>query len=83
MAGSLSGKKIAALGLRVRRGCSYHGLSMNIDMDLEPFTRINPCGFANLAAIQAKDLIPDISITKAKTALLKQLAVQFGIMTLR
>jgi lipoyl(octanoyl) transferase len=41
--------KIAALGLRVRRGCCYHGLSLNIDMDLEPFSRINPCGFEGLA----------------------------------
>jgi lipoyl(octanoyl) transferase len=40
--------KIASLGLRVRRGCSYHGLSLNVDMDLEPFKRINPCGYAGL-----------------------------------
>ena len=41
-------KKIAALGLRIRRGCSYHGLAFNIDMELEPFSRINPCGYAGL-----------------------------------
>ena len=41
-------EKIASLGLRVRRGCTYHGLSLNVDMDLEPFRRINPCGFAGL-----------------------------------
>jgi lipoyl(octanoyl) transferase len=41
-------EKIAALGLRVRRGCSYHGLALNVDMDLEPFGRINPCGYAGL-----------------------------------
>ncbi len=41
-------EKIAQLGLRVRRGCSYHGLSLNVDMDLEPFQRINPCGFPGL-----------------------------------
>lgn len=40
------GAKIAALGLRVRRGCSFHGLAFNVDMDLEPFQRINPCGYA-------------------------------------
>lgn len=40
--------KIASLGLRVRRGCSYHGLALNVDMDLEPFSRINPCGYAGL-----------------------------------
>lgn len=44
--------KIAALGLRVRRGCCYHGLSLNVDMDLQPFSRINPCGFEGLATDQ-------------------------------
>lgn len=45
-------KKIAALGLRVRRGCSYHGLSLNVDMDLSPFEQINPCGYAGLQVTQ-------------------------------
>lgn len=49
-------KKIAALGLRIRRGCSFHGLSVNIDMDLEPFERINPCGFEGLQVTQLKDV---------------------------
>lgn len=44
----VDGAKIASLGLRVRRGCSYHGLSLNVDMDLEPFGRINPCGYQGL-----------------------------------
>ena len=44
----VNGDKVAALGLRVRRGCSYHGLSLNVDMDLEPFNRINPCGHQGL-----------------------------------
>lgn len=44
----VSGDKIAALGLRIRKGCSYHGLSLNVDMDLEPFLRINPCGHEGL-----------------------------------
>jgi lipoyl(octanoyl) transferase len=48
--------KIAALGLRVRRGCSYHGLSLNVDMNLEPFERINPCGYPGLAVTQIADL---------------------------
>lgn len=47
--------KIAALGLRVKRGYSYHGLSFNIDMDLEPFSRINPCGYQGMAVTQTKD----------------------------
>ena len=45
-------RKLASLGLRVRRGCSYHGLALNVDMDLEPFGRINPCGMAGLAMTQ-------------------------------
>ena len=65
--------KIAALGLRVRRGCCYHGLSLNIDMDLNPFTRINPCGFPDLQAIQLIDLLPGATIEKSSAALLKQL----------
>ncbi len=48
--------KIAALGLRVKRGRVYHGLALNLDMDLEPFTRINPCGYEGMAVTQLKDL---------------------------
>jgi lipoyl(octanoyl) transferase len=48
--------KLAALGLRVRRGCSYHGLALNIDMDLSPFKRINPCGYSGLVVTQIRDL---------------------------
>ena len=47
--------KIAALGLRIRKGCCYHGLSLNIDMDLSPFERINPCGYQGLAVTQLAD----------------------------
>lgn len=54
----VAGAKIAALGLRVRRGCCYHGLSLNVAMDLKPFDRINPCGYANLAVTQMQDLVP-------------------------
>ncbi len=49
------GRKMASIGLRVRRGCSYHGLALNVDMDLEPFLRINPCGMAGLAMTQLVD----------------------------
>ena len=48
--------KIAALGLKIKNGCSYHGLSLNVDMDLSPFAAINPCGYAGLQVIQTKDL---------------------------
>jgi lipoyl(octanoyl) transferase len=47
--------KIAALGLRIRKGCCYHGLSLNVDMDLEPFTRINPCGYQGLEVTQLRE----------------------------
>jgi len=47
--------KIAALGLRIRNGCSYHGVSLNVDMDLSPFAAINPCGYAGLKVIQTRD----------------------------
>lgn len=53
------GKKIASLGLRIRKGCAYHGLSLNVNMDLEPFTRINPCGYAGLQMTQIKDFLGD------------------------
>ena len=72
----ISESKIAALGLRVRRGCCYHGLSLNIEMDLEPFTRINPCGFPDLQAIQLKDLLPGVTIEQTSTTLLKHLLKQ-------
>jgi len=48
--------KIAALGLRIRKGCCYHGLSLNVDMELEPFSRIDPCGYKGLAVTQLRDL---------------------------
>ncbi|MEL7297568.1 MAG: lipoyl(octanoyl) transferase LipB [Pseudomonadota bacterium] len=52
----VDGKKIASIGLRIRRGCCYHGMAFNIDMDLEPFHRINPCGFSNLEVIDLSSL---------------------------
>ena len=57
--------KIAALGLRIRKGCCYHGLSLNLDMDLTPFAGINPCGFRNLAVTQLSDFNVDISLEQA------------------
>ncbi|MCB1709251.1 MAG: lipoyl(octanoyl) transferase LipB [Halioglobus sp.] len=54
----VNGAKIAALGLRVRRGCSYHGLALNVDMDLEPFGRINPCGYRGLEVTSMARLLP-------------------------
>jgi lipoyl(octanoyl) transferase len=53
----VNGAKIASLGLRVRRGCTFHGLALNVDMDLEPFQRINPCGYAGLQVTQLSALV--------------------------
>ncbi len=52
----VEGKKIAALGLRIKRGMSYHGLALNVDMDLTPFSHINPCGYEGLEVTQLRDL---------------------------
>lgn len=53
----VNGDKIASLGLRVSRGCSFHGLALNVDMDMTPFLRINPCGYAGLKMVQLRDLL--------------------------
>lgn len=57
--------KIAALGLRISKGCTYHGLSLNIKMNLEPFSRINPCGYEGLNVVQLADYVPNITIPLA------------------
>ena len=58
----VAGRKLASVGIRIRRGCSYHGLALNVNMDLEPFQRINPCGYAGLAMVQLSDIaaVPDV-----------------------
>ena len=61
----VSGRKIAALGLRIRKGRAFHGLSLNVDMDLEPFSRIDPCGFDNLEVTCMRDLGIDITLDAA------------------
>jgi len=72
----VDGAKIAALGLRVRRGCSYHGLALNVKMDLEPFSRINPCGYRGLAVTQLSDLGMELSVDEASESWLPYLASQ-------
>lgn len=54
----VNGKKICSLGLRIRKGCSFHGLALNINMDLSPFRNINPCGYAGLEMCQLADFVP-------------------------
>lgn len=71
--------KIAALGLRVRQGRSFHGLAFNIDMDLEPYARINPCGYAGLAVTQLNDCSDrPVAFEEAQAALLERLAGLLG-----
>lgn len=71
--------KIAALGLRVSKGCCYHGLSLNIKMDLEPFTRINPCGYEGLNVVQVAEYFPTITLPMASNTLLNCLNHRFAI----
>jgi lipoyl(octanoyl) transferase len=75
----VNGAKVAALGIRVRRGCTFHGLAFNIAMDLEPFHRINPCGYAGLQVTSMLDLGGPSSLDAVKPVLLEKLAGQFGL----
>ena len=75
--------KIAALGLRIRRGCSFHGLALNVGMDLEPFRRINPCGFVGLQVTQLLDLGGPGSLAAVQAVLIDEFARQFGYTVVR
>src|SRR5690606_25397784 len=70
--------KIGALGLRVRRGCTFHGLAFNVAMDLEPFRRINPCGYQGLQVTQVLDFGGPGSLAAVEDVLVDELAKQFG-----
>ncbi|WP_286236770.1 lipoyl(octanoyl) transferase LipB [Neptuniibacter halophilus] len=70
--------KIASLGLRVRRGCSFHGLALNLAMDLEPFLRINPCGYAGMAMTQLNALSENLDQAEATDRLLNHLIAKLG-----
>jgi lipoyl(octanoyl) transferase len=63
----VAGRKLASVGIRIRRGSSYHGLALNVNMDLAPFQRINPCGYAGLAMAQLADMaaVPDVRVAAA------------------
>ena len=75
-------KKIASLGLRVRRGCSFHGLSLNVAMDLSPFLRINPCGYQGLAMTQIQDLLDlPVNFSHVQDQLITQFARKLGYET--
>lgn len=73
----VDGAKIAALGLRVRRGCCYHGLSFNVAMDMEPFSRINPCGYAGLKVTQLSALVRDAEMAVVARRLAEHVAAAF------
>lgn len=74
----VDGAKVAALGLRVRRGCCYHGLALNVDMDLVPFADINPCGYEGLAVTQLADLGVALAPDAAAAALARRLAARLA-----
>ncbi|KFN50107.1 hypothetical protein P873_08245 [Arenimonas composti TR7-09 = DSM 18010] len=73
------GRKIMALGLRVRRGCSFHGLAFNVAMDLEPFARINPCGFRGLEVTSVLECGGPANPAELKPALVAALSRQLGL----
>ncbi len=76
----VAGAKVAALGLRVRRGCSFHGLAFNVAMDLEPFRRINPCGYEGLAVTSVLDLGGPSDPAALVPALVTTLSAQLGLL---
>ncbi|GLX77529.1 octanoyltransferase [Thalassotalea insulae] len=76
-------KKVASLGLRVRKGCSFHGLALNIDMDLSPFLRINPCGYAGLEMIQTSAISELNTVEQAGVTLVKHMSSLLNVDDIR
>jgi lipoyl(octanoyl) transferase len=74
----VAGAKIASLGIRVRNGCTYHGLALNVDMDLEPFSRINPCGYPGQAVTQLRELGGAVELNRVGEDLAARLAQLLG-----
>jgi len=75
----VDGAKVAAVGLRIRRGASFHGMAVNVDVDLEPFSRINPCGFSNLAVTDFAALGTGLDVDSARGRLLPRLLDHLGL----
>jgi lipoyl(octanoyl) transferase len=69
--------KICSIGLRVKRACSYHGIALNVNMDLEPFTRINPCGFSNMTMTQISEFLPSINMAEVGSKITDHMARNF------
>ncbi|MBY8020888.1 lipoyl(octanoyl) transferase LipB [Vibrio fluvialis] len=74
----VDGKKICSLGLRIRKGCSFHGLALNVNMDLSPFLRINPCGYQGMEMVQVSNLCGPTHIEDVEQQLIKELVSLFG-----
>jgi lipoyl(octanoyl) transferase len=74
----INGGKIAALGLRIKKSCSFHGLSLNLSMDITPFKQINPCGYKNLEVIQLSDYIGKVKFSQVQQQLIQHLATHLG-----
>lgn len=70
--------KIASIGLRVKNGCTYHGIALNVAMDLKPFKGINPCGYASLQMTQINDFITDITLSEVNSCFKRILLMEFG-----
>ncbi|HLB43140.1 MAG TPA: lipoyl(octanoyl) transferase LipB [Gammaproteobacteria bacterium] len=76
--GSMKEHKICSIGLRIRRGCAYHGIAFNIAMDLDPFTKINPCGFPGLEMTQCADLGGPNNVQEVGKQLVNYLSKKLG-----
>ncbi len=74
----VDGKKICSLGLRIRRGCSFHGLALNVDMDLSPFLRINPCGYQGMEMVQVSQLGGPSELENVEQQLIQELVELLG-----
>lgn len=75
----VAGNKLASVGLRIRRGSSFHGMALNVDVDLEPFSRINPCGYAELQMTDLKRLGINLELKEASQKLLPHLLAHLGL----
>jgi len=77
----VDGSKLCSVGLRIRKGCSFHGLALNVNMDLSPFQRINPCGYAGMEMVNANDLNGPADVSVAGRGLIKHLLNELNIDT--
>jgi lipoyl(octanoyl) transferase len=75
----VDGAKLASVGLRIRRGASFHGMALNVDVDLEPFSRINPCGFQNLEVTDLRSLGGERDLDRVRDQLLPHLLRHLGL----